>query len=56
MGYHGNILLSAENQWEGGGAETKSLIMYGERGRDRDRKFNFVACSARIIRGWVVVA
>ena len=27
MGYHGNILLSAENQWKGGEAETKSLIM-----------------------------
>ena len=26
IGYHGNILLSTENQWEGGEAETKSLI------------------------------
>ena len=26
-GYHRNILLSAENQSEGGEAETKSLIM-----------------------------
>ena len=29
MGYHGNILLSAENQWEGGR-------------RDRDKKPNYV--------------
>ena len=27
IGYHGNILLSAENQWEEGRVETKSLIM-----------------------------
>ena len=27
MGYHGDILLSAENQWEGGEPETKSLII-----------------------------
>ena len=56
MGYHGNILLSAENQWERGGPETKSLIMQGGRGRDRGTKFNFVAFSARIVSGWVVVA
>ena len=56
MGYHGNILLSAENQWERGGPETKSLIMQGGRGRDRGTKFNFVAFSARIVSRWVVVA
>ena len=55
MVYHGNILLSDENQWEGGEAETKSLIMWGGRGKDRDRKLNFVACSAQIVSGWVVV-
>ena len=32
MGYHRNILLSAENQSEGGEAETKGLIMWGGRG------------------------
>ena len=55
MGYHGNILLSAENQWEGGEAETKSLIMQGGIGRDRDRQLNFMACHARIVSGWVLV-
>ena len=55
MVYHGSILLSDENQWEGGEAETKSLIMWGGRGKDRDRKLNFVACSAQIVSGWVVV-
>ena len=28
----------------------------GVRGRYRDRKLKFVACSARIVSGWVVVA
>ena len=58
ISYHGNILLKTsgtKNQWEGGEAEIKSLIMQGE-GRGRDRKPNFVAFSARIVRGLVVVA
>ena len=58
IGYHGNILLrinSTENQWEGGVAETKSLIMQGV-WRGQERKLNFGACSARIVSKWVVVA
>ena len=51
---------SAGNQWEGGQAETRSLTVNGVRavgwaGRGRDRKPNFVACSARIVCGWLVV-
>ena len=51
---------SAEKRWEGGEAETERLILLGERGggcwewRGRDRKPDFVACSARFLSGWVV--
>ena len=38
-----------------GEVETVSLILYGGKGRGTDRKPNFVACSARIVSGWMLV-
>ena len=52
MGYHGNILLKTNGGgggWWAGEAGIESLIYWGRRtrrGRDRDRKSNFVTCSA----------
>ena len=43
---------SAENQWEGGEAETESLILQGWKGKGQDRKPNFVPCGARIVSRW----
>ena len=51
MGYHGNILLRTM----GKRGRDKKPKYAGGRGRDWDRKPNFVACSAWIVRGWVVV-
>ena len=38
-----------------GEVETVSLILYGGKGRGTGRKPNFVACSARIVSGWMLV-
>ena len=53
MGYRGHIMLRTIG---GGQAETKPKSIGGGEGRDRDGKFDFVACIARIVSGWVVVA
>ena len=54
MGYHGNTLLRTNG---GGrrGRDRKPNSVGGE-GSGRDRKPDFVACIARIVSGWVVVA
>ena len=39
-----------------GQAETESLILKGGKGRGRDRKPNFVACSSQIVSGCMVEA
>ena len=53
MSYHGNILLRT---MAGGEAETENLILYDGKRRVRNRKPDFVACSARIVSRWVVMA
>ena len=40
----------------GGEAETENLILYDGKRRVRNRKPDFVACSARIVSRWVVMA
>ena len=40
----------------GGEAETENLILLEGKRRGRDRKPDFVAFSARIVSGWVVMA
>ena len=44
---------SSENQWGETDRKTNSV---GGKERSRDRKPNLVACSARIVSGWVDVA
>ena len=53
MGYHGNILLRTNGGRRGRDRKPNSV---GGKGRGWDRKLDFVACSARIVSGWVVVA
>ena len=52
MGYHGNILLRTNGSRRGRDRKPNSVV--GE-GRDRDRKLDFVVCSAWTVSGWVVV-
>ena len=51
MDYHGNILVRTNGE-----RQTERLILWGGKERGRDRKPNLVACSARIVSGWVEVA
>ena len=53
MGYHGNILLRTNGGRRGRDRKPNSVR---EKGRGRNRKPDFVACSAQIVSGWVVVA
>ena len=54
MGYHGNIMLRTNGGRRGRNRKPNSV--WGGEGRGRDRKSDFVACGARIVSGWVVVA
>ena len=56
ISYHGNILLKSMGARRD--RDRKSDLVEGRRirGRGRDRKSNFVACSTQIFTGWVVVA
>ena len=54
MGYHGNIMLRTNGGRRG--RDRKPNSVWGGEGRGRDRKSDFVACGARIVSGWVVVA
>ena len=53
MGYHGNILLRTNGGRRGRDRKPNSV---GGKGRGRARKPDFVACSARIVSRWVVMA
>ena len=48
-----NVLLKTNKGLEGRGGEGKKLDFV--RGRGRDRKPNNVACSTRLVGGWVMV-